>query len=104
MNIYTIFFIIIEHCGRFVNKFAAKSKKYLTARGRALILVEKIVWEETMLPQDPYMLLSFVNMKLRDRYESLADLCEDLDADEAQLRAALSAIGYTYSQERNQFI
>ena len=57
-----------------------------------------------MLPQDPYMLLSFINMKLRDAYPSLAALCDDLDADEEAVRAALSAIGYTYSQEQNRFI
>ena len=36
---------------------------------------------ETMLPNDPMMLLSFVNMKLRDQYGSLEALCEDLDQD-----------------------
>lgn len=57
-----------------------------------------------MLPQDPYMLLSFINMKLRDAYPSLAALCDDLDADEEAVRAVLSAIGYTYSEEQNRFI
>lgn len=57
-----------------------------------------------MLPQDPYMLLSFINMKLRDVYPSLSALCDDLDADEEAVRAALSAIGYTYSEEQNRFI
>jgi glycine cleavage system regulatory protein len=33
------------------------------------------------LPKDPFMLLSWVNMKLRDRYESLQALCDDLDID-----------------------
>ena len=32
-----------------------------------------------MLPKDPIMLLSMVNMKLRDRYASLDALCEDMD-------------------------
>ena len=57
-----------------------------------------------MLPQDPYMLLSFINMKLRDAYPSLAALCDDLDADEEAVCAALAAIGYTYSPEQNRFI
>ena len=30
------------------------------------------------LPEDPMMLLSFVNMKLRDEYDSLQALCDDL--------------------------
>ncbi|MBQ8336771.1 MAG: DUF4250 domain-containing protein, partial [Bacteroidaceae bacterium] len=31
------------------------------------------------LPNDPMMLLSTVNMYLRDRYSSLDELCDDLD-------------------------
>ncbi len=57
-----------------------------------------------MLPNDPIMLLSFVNMKLRDKYASLDDLCEDMDADKAQIIARLAEVGYEYSEERNQFI
>ncbi len=56
------------------------------------------------LPQDAYMLLSFVNMKLRDRYETLAALCEDLGCDEAELCARLAGIGYTYSPAQNRFL
>ena len=33
------------------------------------------------LPSDPIMLLSVVNLKLRDFYPSLDALCDDLDAD-----------------------
>ena len=57
-----------------------------------------------MLPNDPIMLLSFVNMKLRDRYASLDALCEDMDEDKAQIIAALAVIGYEYNEETNQFI
>ena len=56
------------------------------------------------LPQDSYILLSFVNMKLRDAYPSLAALCEDLDADETQLRAKLAAAGFTYDADKNAFV
>ena len=37
--------------------------------------------EETMLPSDPDMLASFLNMKLRDQYASLDALCDDLELD-----------------------
>lgn len=57
-----------------------------------------------MLPKDPVMLLSVINMKLRDRYASLDALCEDMDADKTQIIAALGEIGYEYSKETNQFI
>ena len=57
-----------------------------------------------MLPKDPVMLLSVVNMKLRDKYASLDALCDDMDADKAQIVAALGEIGYEYNEETNQFI
>lgn len=57
-----------------------------------------------MLPQDTNMLLSIINMKLRDFYGSLDALCEDLDEDKEQIQKTLSGIGYTYDGEKNQFI
>ena len=56
------------------------------------------------LPDDPILLLSFLNMKLRDFYPSLDALCEDLDEDKAALCAKLSAVGYQYDPQRNQFV
>ena len=49
-----------------------------------------------MLPNDPIMLLSFVNMKLRDQYPSLDALCEDMDANENEIRSKLAEVGYEY--------
>ena len=57
-----------------------------------------------MIPQDPYILLSFVNTKLRDEYPSLAELCAALDADEAALRKTLAALNRAYDAARNQFV
>ena len=57
-----------------------------------------------MLPKDPIMLLSVINMKLRDRYASLDALCEDMDVTKAEIVAALDVVGYAYSEENNQFI
>lgn len=57
-----------------------------------------------MLPQDADMILSIINMKLRDFYGSLDALCEDLDEDKEQIQKTLSGIGYTYDGEKNQFI
>ena len=57
-----------------------------------------------MLPSDPIMLLSFVNMKLRDKYASLDDLCEDMDESKEAIIARLAEVGYEYNPERNQFI
>ena len=56
-----------------------------------------------MIPQDPVMLLSYVNMKLRDSYSSLDALCDDLDLDKQELCRKLSAIDYIYSAMQDQF-
>ena len=55
------------------------------------------------LPQDPMMLFSVVNMKLRDFYPSLDALCEDLNVDKEELMAKLAAFGFEYSEENNKF-
>ena len=57
-----------------------------------------------MLPKDPMILLSFVNTKLRDEYESLEELCAALDADAEALCGTLAALDYHYDSVRNQFI
>ena len=56
------------------------------------------------LPTDPIMLLSVVNLKLRDYSKNLDALCEDLDIDKADLCAKLRAVGYEYDAQRNQFV
>ena len=56
-----------------------------------------------MLPKDPIMLLSMINMKLRDRYASLDALCEDMDVSTEDIESALSAVGYTYDEKQNRF-
>jgi hypothetical protein len=56
-----------------------------------------------MLPQDPMMLLSVINMKLRDQYESLEALCDDMDVSIDEITVTLANIGYTYDQNNNQF-
>lgn len=50
------------------------------------------------------MLLSVVNMKLRDFYPSLPAFCEDAGVDEAELKERLAAIDYEYDAESNQFV
>ncbi len=56
------------------------------------------------IPNDPIILLSFLNTKLRDFYPDLDALCEDLDQDKTILTQKIAAIGYTYDSEKNQFI
>ena len=56
-----------------------------------------------MIPSDPVMLFSFVNLKLRDYYGSLDALCEDLDVPEQEITEKLAAAGYRYDAEKNRF-
>ena len=56
-----------------------------------------------MLPNGPIMLLSFVNMKLRDTYASLDALCEDMDVSKEAIMEKLSMVGYEYDKEMNRF-
>ena len=56
------------------------------------------------LPEDPVMLLSFVNMKLRDQYASLDDLCDDLNVLSVELEEKLGEIGYFYNAKESGFV
>ncbi|MBO5806748.1 MAG: DUF4250 domain-containing protein [Bacteroidaceae bacterium] len=55
------------------------------------------------LPNDPMMLYSAVNMYLRDRYESLDELCADLGVERSALEEKLRSAGFEYSAEHNKF-
>ena len=55
------------------------------------------------LPTDPFILLSYVNTKLRDDYSSLDKMCEDLDIDRSELEKKLGEAGFEYSSENNKF-
>lgn len=60
-----------------------------------------------MIPQDPVMLLSFVNMKLRDNYSNLEAMADDLDLSSEDIKAIvtkLEGIGYTYDEAQNKFV
>ena len=49
------------------------------------------------------MLLSFVNMKLRDEFSDLDELCASAGIDRPELEARLEAAGFEYMPEINQF-
>ena len=55
------------------------------------------------LPSDPMMLLSTINMKLRDFYSSLDEFCEDMDIDKDELCRKLQDAGFEYNAEQNKF-
>ena len=60
-----------------------------------------------MVPQDPVILLSYVNTQLRDNYGSLEALADGLDIPMDKLQGIcdkLKTIGYEYNQEHNKFV
>lgn len=63
-----------------------------------------MISNESVKTMDPFMLLSIVNMKLRDNYSSLEGLCDDLSIENEALIKRLEEVGYIYNQDSNQFI
>lgn len=59
--------------------------------------------QEKNLPQDPFILLSYINTKLRDEYRSLELLCEDFHITQQVISDRLKAAGYVYDPQANQF-
>ena len=59
---------------------------------------------ENIKESDPFILLSIINMKLRDFYNSLDLLCDDLSIDKKELIEKLKSVDYGYNKENNQFI
>ena len=55
------------------------------------------------LPNDPIMLYSTINLKLRDFYSSLDALCEDMNVNKAELVEKLRAAGFEYDEKNNCF-
>lgn len=56
------------------------------------------------IPNDPIILMSYLNTHLRDHYSSLEDLCKSMDLDASEIAEKLKDVGYVYHQERNQFV
>ena len=49
------------------------------------------------MPQDPMVLMGFINMKLRDFYPDLDSLCEDMQVDRGELEQRLAEVGFEYN-------
>lgn len=55
------------------------------------------------LPEDPMMLYSAINMKLRDYYNSLDELCDDLGLQRDEIEDKLRNVGFEYNAKLNKF-
>ena len=56
-----------------------------------------------ILPRDPVMLMSFVNMKMRDEYRTLEDFCSSYGISQDKLRSELEAAGFSWMPGIRQF-
>jgi hypothetical protein len=55
------------------------------------------------LAMDPHLLVGLLNTELRNHCESLEDLVKTHNLDPDQLLSKMSASGYDYRPEQNQF-
>ena len=56
------------------------------------------------IPQDPVILLSWINVKLRDFYPSLEELCASLRIEQQEIEEKLGKLDYHYEKTKNQFL
>ena len=55
------------------------------------------------IPKDPNMLYSYINMMLRDEFDSLEEFCAAKDVSPEEILNILAASGYSYDETINQF-
>ena len=56
------------------------------------------------IPNDPMVLVSYINTQLRDFYPSLEELCKSLDVDQQHICDKLKSIDYSYDAAANRFV
>lgn len=56
-----------------------------------------------MIPQDPVILLGYINMKLRDEYATLQDFCLANDVEKEAVIEKLAGVGFQYDENTRQF-
>ncbi|MBD7912758.1 MULTISPECIES: DUF4250 domain-containing protein [Clostridium] len=58
---------------------------------------------DSLFSMDPDILLSILNLKLRDNFSSIEELCEDIGVTESEIAQKLESTGRIYNRETNQF-
>lgn len=56
------------------------------------------------IPNDPFILLSYINTQLRDNYPSFEELCKSFSVDADEIKAKLESIDYKYDEQNNKFV
>ena len=55
------------------------------------------------IPDDPMILLSYINTQLRDFYPSLEELGKSLGINANDIKTKLASVGYEYDSAQNRF-
>ena len=55
------------------------------------------------MPKDPNVLFSYINMKLRDTYPSLDELCASEGCKREDIEKILHSAGFLYDESSNRF-
>ena len=55
------------------------------------------------MTDNPFILLCYINTKLRDCYCNLDNLCDDLNLCKEEIITKLKSINYEYNEDLNQF-
>lgn len=58
---------------------------------------------ESIKSMDPSILVSIINLKLRDYYSNIDNLCDDMNLDKIVLIDKLAKANYEYVENINQF-
>jgi len=61
------------------------------------------VLQNMNIPNDPAILLSYINTQLRDSGQDLNDLCKSLCIEKNAVSEKLASIGFVYDPEKNCF-
>lgn len=59
--------------------------------------------KQQIMNMDPNILVSIINMKLRDFYSNLESLCDDMEIEKHEIEKKLSELNYKYDESTNQF-
>lgn len=59
--------------------------------------------KDSLMNMDPNIVVSIINLKLRDFYSSLSAFCDDIGVNQEELERRLLAYGYVYKDDVNQF-
>ncbi len=87
-----------------INDYVRTNDSIRTHKLRRLKFIYQYVKEVSMsIPQDPFILLSYINTQLRDHYKNLTQLCDDLALNETDLVDKLKNIQFEYDEKLNQF-